>query len=305
MIKNPKIVCLIPCLNEEKTLSNVIHDLKKNLPDSEIHLFDNNSNDNSILLGKKLGAKIHLVNEGGKGNVVRRMFADVNGDVFVMVDADDTYELKNLKFMVKKLIDKNLDMIVGKRVSLNDDAFRRGHKLGNKIFSNLVKLIFGDVIDDLFSGLRVFSRRFVKSFPGHSSGFEIETELTIHALEQRLPVFEIDCKYRARPEGSISKLSTFKDGFKILNVILILIKDERPLLFFSCLSLFFVFLSLFLGLPIIFEFLETGLVERLPSAILSGLNMIIAFLSFFSGLILDVIKKSRHERKRLNYLMIK
>ena len=300
-----KIVCLIPCLNEEQTLVKVINDLNKYLSKPEIHVFDNNSKDNSLSLAKQNGAIVHSVSDLGKGNVVRRMFADVSGDVFVMVDADDTYELKNLDSMIKKLLNENLDMIVGKRISSTVNAYRPGHKLGNRIFSKLVKLIFGDVIDDLFSGLRIFSKRFVKSFPGHSSGFEIETELTIHALEQRLPVAEVDCNYKARPKGSVSKLNTFKDGFRILNVILILIKDEKPLLFFSILSFSFIFLSLFLGIPVILEYLETGLVDRLPTAILSGLNMIIAFLSFFSGLILDVIKKSRHERKRFNYVMIK
>ena len=300
-----KIVCLIPCLNEEQTLVKVINDLNKYLSKPEIHVFDNNSKDNSLSLAKQNGAIVHSVSDLGKGNVVRRMFADVSGDVFVMVDADDTYELKNLDSMIKKLLNENLDMIVGKRISSTVNAYRTGHKLGNRIFSKLVKLIFGDVIDDLFSGLRIFSKRFVKSFPGHSSGFEIETELTIHALEQRLPVAEVDCNYKARPQGSVSKLNTFKDGFRILNVILILIKDEKPLLFFSILSFSFIFLSLFLGIPVILEYLETGLVDRLPTAILSGLNMIIAFLSFFSGLILDVIKKSRHERKRFNYVMIK
>ena len=196
-------------------------------------------------------------------------------------------------------------MLVARRVSVEKSAYRFGHVIGNKVFSDLVKIIFGTHISDLFSGFRVFSRRFVKSFPGNSKGFEIETELTIHALEQKLPVAEIDCNYKSRPAGSLSKLNTIQDGLRILKVILVLIKDERPLIFFSLLSLFFLIFSLSLGVPIFINFVETGLVDKIPSAILSAINMVIAFLSFFSGLILDVIKKSRHEMKRLNYLMNK
>lgn len=305
MKKQLKIVCLIPCLNEEKTLGKVIRDLKKNISGIQIHVFDNNSDDNSLNVARKNGVFTHVVMEKGKGNVVRRMFADVEGDIFIMVDADDTYELIQLKTMIDNLINEDLDMIVAKRISIEPEAYRIGHRLGNKVFTNIVKLTFGHAINDLFSGLRVFSRRFVKSFPANSRGFEVETELTIHALEQRLPISEIECKYKARPEGSISKLSTFTDGLRILNVIFILIKDEKPLMFFSSLSFFFIIFSLYLGVPIIFDFFETGLVEKMPSAVLAGLNMIIAFLCFFSGLVLDIIKKSRHERKRLNYLMIK
>ncbi|MDC3091880.1 glycosyltransferase, partial [Rickettsiales bacterium] len=240
-----------------------------------------------------------------KGNVVRKMFADVDGDVFVMIDADDTYDVKNINQMIDNLIQNDLDMLVARRKSVEQKAYRFGHKLGNILFSYLVKIIFGNQIDDLFSGFRVFTRRFVKSFPGNSNGFEIETELTIHALEQRLAVGEMDCDYKSRPSGSSSKLNTIQDGLKILRVILVLIKDERPLFFFSSFAVFFVFFSLILGIPIILNFMETGLVEKIPSAILAAVNMVIAFLSFFSGLILDVIKKSRHERKRLNYLMVK
>ena len=210
----------------------------------------------------------------------------------------------------KKNISQNLKIFAvdsnkSIRNSVEKKAYRFGHVLGNKLFSYLVKIIFGNQIDDLFSGFRIFTRRFIKSFPGNSHGFEIETELTIHALEQRLAVGEMDCNYKSRPSGSSSKLNTIQDGFKILKVILVLIKDERPLVFFSSFALFFFLFSLTLGIPIIFSFMETGLVAKMPSAILAAVNMVIAFLSFFSGLILDVIKKSRHERKRLNYLTMK
>ena len=302
---NKKIVVLIPSLNEEKTVGSVIKEFKKILPSANIHVFDNNSYDKTKLIAKKLGVTVHNVKEKGKGNVVRRMFADVEGEIYIMIDADNTYLINNINKMIKFFIEEQLDMLVAKRVSVEKKAYRFGHIFGNKIFSKLVKLIFGNQIDDLFSGFRIFSKRFVKSFPGNSKGFEIETELTIHALEQRLPMGEIICKYKSRPIGSFSKLSTLKDGLRILNVILVLIKDERPLFFFSILSLFFVIFSFIIGIPVIISFLQTGLVEKIPSAILAAINMVIGFLCFFSGLILDVIKKMRQENKRLTYLNIK
>ena len=299
---NLKVSILIPCLNEQKTIARVIDKIKIKLPHSSIYVFDNNSTDNSVDIAKKAGAKVYNVVYKGKGNVVRRMFADIEGDIFVMIDADDTYDVSNIDSMIDLLVSNNLDMIVGKRISNDSKAYRFGHLVGNRIFSSLVRLVFGNQIDDLFSGYRVFSRKFVKSFPGNSKGFEIETELTIHALEQRLPIDEVECQYFSRPKGSNSKLNTLEDGLKILNVILVLIKDEKPLLFFSLLSLFFIIMSLSFGVPVILDFFETGKVDKIPSAILAAINMVIAFLSFFSGLILDVIKKSRHERKRMNYL---
>ena len=302
---NKKIIVLIPSLNEEKTVGSVIKEFKKILPSANIHVFDNNSHDKTKLIAKKLGVIVHNVKEKGKGNVVRRMFADVEGDIYIMIDADNTYLINNINKMIKFFLEEQLDMLVAKRVSVEKKAYRFGHIFGNKIFSKLVKLIFGSQIDDLFSGFRIFSKRFVKSFPGNSKGFEIETELTIHALEQRLPMGEMLCEYKSRPIGSFSKLSTLKDGLRILNVILVLIKDERPLFFFSILSLFFIIFSLIVGIPVIISFLQTGLVEKIPSAILAAINMVIGFICFFSGLILDVIKKMRQENKRLTYLNIK
>ncbi len=296
------VAVLIPCLNEQKTIYDVVKDIKYKLPNAKVYLFDNNSTDNSKKLAKKAGAVIFDVLTKGKGNVVRRMFADIDADVYVMIDGDKTYETSNIQNMVDTLVNNKLDMVVGRRVTDDEHAYRFGHEIGNKIFSFLVKYIFGNSINDLFSGFRVFSKRFVKSFPCHSIGFEIETELTIHALEQKLATIEIDCRYFSRPDGSKSKLKTYEDGIKILNLILILVKDEKPLLFFFIFSLLFLAISLFLGVPIIFDFFETGKVDRLPTAILAGLNMIIAFLCIFSGLILDSLKKFRHEQKRLQYL---
>ena len=305
MVAKKNIAVLIPCLNEEKTISNVIKKIKAKVHQADVFLFDNDSTDDSKHLAKKAGAIVFNVTKKGKGNVVRKMFSEISADIYIMIDGDDTYDVENINKMIALLQRDSLDMVVAKRVSNDTSAYRFGHKTGNRIFTNLVKYTFGNQIDDLFSGFRIFSRQFVKSFPCNSIGFEIETELTIHALEQRLDVAEVECLYFARPSGSESKLKTFGDGFKILNLILILIKDEKPFLFFSLLSLFFLFSSLLIGLPVVFEFLNTGLVDRLPTAVLSGINMVIAFLSFFSGLILDVVKKSRHEMKRLTYLSSK
>ena len=305
MLSKKKIAVLIPCLNEEKTISDVIKKIQAKLDLADIYLFDNNSSDNSRAIAKKAGALVFNVRRRGKGNVVRKMFSEVSADIYIMVDGDDTYDIINIEKMVNLLEKEKLDMVVAKRISNDPTAYRFGHKIGNKIFSNLVKYIFGSQAGDLFSGFRVFSRRFVKSFPCNSIGFEIETELTIHALEQRLDISEVNCIYSSRPLGSESKLKTFGDGIKILNLILILIKDEKPLLFFSILSFIFLILSLTIGIPVIIEFINTGLVDRFPSAVLAGIIMVISFLCFFSGLILDVVKKTRHEIKRLSYLSIK
>ena len=300
------IVVQIPCLNEESTIGNVVKEFKKKLPSAKIIVYDNNSEDNSINLAKKNGADIIVVKKRGKGNVVRRMFEDnINAKYFIMIDADDTYDITNIKKNLSIMKNESFDMMVAKRVHSDSLAYRKGHVFGNYVFSKFVRIIFGNDITDIFSGFRIFSKRFIKTFPQNSSEFEIEAELTIHALEQKNRVGEFECKYHARPSGSSSKLNTYKDGFKILKLILILIKDEKPLFFFSIFSFLFLFLSLFIGIPIIHEFYLTGLVNRLPSAVLSGLLMVISFLCFFGGLILDVIKKIRYENKRINFLLYK
>ena len=300
------VVVQIPCLNEESTIGDVVRDFKQKLPKCRIIVYDNNSIDNSILLAKKNGAEIVVVNKKGKGNVVRRMFEDnLDYNYFVMIDADNTYDISNIKKNLNIMKNENFDMMVAKRIHSDSSAYRKGHVIGNYFFSKFVNIIFGNDVTDIFSGFRIFSKRFVKTFPQTSSEFEIEAELTIHALEQKNRIGEFECKYKSRPSGSLSKLNTYKDGLKILKLILILVKDEKPLLFFSIFSFLFFFLSLYIGIPIIHEFYLTGLVNKLPSAVLSGLLMVISFLFFFSGLILDALKKIKYENKRINFLLYK
>ena len=300
------VVVQIPCLNEESTIGDVVRDFKQKLPKSRIIVYDNNSIDNSILLAKKNGAEIVVVNKKGKGNVVRRMFEDnLDYKYFVMIDADNTYDISNIKKNLNIMKNENFDMMVAKRIHSDSSAYRKGHVIGNYFFSKFVNIIFGNDVTDIFSGFRIFSKRFIKTFPQTSSEFEIEAELTIHALEQKNRIGEFECKYKSRPSGSLSKLNTYKDGLKILKLILILVKDEKPLLFFSIFSFLFFFLSLYIGIPIIHEFYLTGLVNKLPSAVLSGLLMVISFLFFFGGLILDALKKIRYENKRINFLLYK
>ena len=300
------VVVQIPCLNEESTIGDVVRDFKQKLPRSRVIVYDNNSIDNSILLAKKNGAEIVVVNKKGKGNVVRRMFEDnLDYNYFVMIDADNTYDISNIKKNLNIMKNENFDMMVAKRIHSDSSAYRKGHVIGNYFFSKFVNIIFGNDVTDIFSGFRIFSKRFIKTFPQTSSEFEIEAELTIHALEQKNRIGEFECKYKSRPSGSLSKLNTYKDGLKILKLILILVKDEKPLLFFSIFSFLFFFLSLYIGIPIIHEFYLTGLVNKLPSAVLSGLLMVISFLFFFGGLILDALKKIRYENKRINFLLYK
>ena len=300
------VVVQIPCLNEESTIGDVVRDFKQKLPRSRVIVYDNNSIDNSILLAKKNGAEIVVVNKKGKGNVVRRMFEDnLDYNYFIMIDADNTYDISNIKKNLNIMKNENFDMMVAKRIHSDSSAYRKGHVIGNYFFSKFVNIIFGNDVTDIFSGFRIFSKRFIKTFPQTSSEFEIEAELTIHALEQKNRIGEFECKYKSRPSGSLSKLNTYKDGLKILKLILILVKDEKPLLFFSIFSFLFFFLSLYIGIPIIHEFYLTGLVNKLPSAVLSGLLMVISFLFFFSGLILDALKKIKYENKRINFLLYK
>ena len=301
-----KIVVQIPCLNEESTIGDVITQLKKKIRNAEIIVYDNDSRDKSVEISKKHRVKVVTVMKRGKGNVVKRMFSDdLDANFFIMIDGDNTYDVHNISKLMKIMKNGNYDMLVAKRIHSDPLAYRRGHIVGNKFFSKFVNLIFGKDVTDIFSGYRIFTKRFVKTFPQTSNGFEIEAELTIHALEQGYKVGEFDCIYKARPSGSSSKLNTFKDGLKILKLIFILIKDEKPLLFFALISIIFMLLSILIGVPIIKEFYLTGLVDKLPSAILAGLLSVISFLCFFCGLILDVIKKMRYENKKINYLLFK
>lgn len=302
-----KVALIDPCYNEELSIARVIRDFRDAMPGIEVFIFDNNSNDRTSLVAKEENAHVIAVPLRGKGNVVRRMFADVDADIYVMVDGDGTYDASSVTKMVEKLVDEHLDMVVGTRETPEERAgaaYRRGHRFGNRILTQSVAKIFGGEYTDMLSGYRVFTRRYVKSFPALSKGFEIETELSIHALELRMPYGEIMTPYGSRPEGSESKLSTYRDGWRILKTIFRLYVSERPFSFYSICAALMAAFSVVIAIPVINEFLLTGLVPRFPTIILSASVMISALLSFVCGLILDNVTKGRHEMKRLAYLAI-
>ena len=299
-----KVAVLIPCYNEALSIKQVVSDCQKYLPQADIYVYDNNSTDDTVKIAEKAGAIVRRETHQGKGNVVRRMFADVEADVYVMVDGDATYDIASVPKMIRKLTDERLDMVTGVRKTKVAEAYRAGHQFGNKMMTGIVHLFFGRHTDDMLSGLRVFSRRFVKSYPANSHGFEIETELTVFSSSMRLPVADFDTPYYARPEGSNSKLSTFKDGWRILKMIAVLIKEEKPLLFFGMGSIFLAFLSLLCAIPVIIQYLETGLVPRFPTAILSVGLMLAAGVSLAMALILDTVSKTRMELRRMKYLAV-
>lgn len=297
-----RVAVLIPCYNEEVAIPQVVQDFRAALPQAEIYVYDNNSRDRTSEVARACGAIVRVEKRQGKGNVVRRMFADIEADVYVLVDGDATYHAASAPKMVNTLLDEQLDMVVGCRVHTQTEAYRPGHVVGNAMLTGFVAQLFGRSFTDILSGYRVFSRRFVKSFPALSKGFETETELTVHALELRMPVTELDTPYGARPEGSASKLSTYRDGWRILRLILQLYKHERPLAYFSTLAVMLALLSLGLAVPVIVDYLNTGLVPRFPTAILSTGIMILAFLFFIAGVILETVTRGRQEIKRLLYL---
>jgi hypothetical protein len=299
-----RVAVLVPCMNEEAAIGAVVSAFKKALPTATVYVYDNNSTDRTCAVAQAAGAVVRRETQQGKGHVVRRMFSDVEADVYVLVDGDDTYDASASPRMVAKLLDEKLDMVNGSRQEQSQGAYRAGHRLGNAMLTGMVALIFGDRFQDLLSGYRVFSRRFVKSFPALSTGFEIETELTVHALELKMPVAEVGAPYKERPPGSASKLKTFRDGFRILRTIVNLMKGERPLLFFSGAFAILAVASLGLAYPVVRTFQETGLVPRFPTAILSSVVMLLAFLCLFAGLILDTVTLARREMKRLRYLEI-
>lgn len=299
-----KVAVLIPCFNEEVSIGLVVKDFMAALPNAEIYVYDNNSTDRTVEVAKEAGAIVRTETQQGKGNVVRRMFADVEADVFLLVDGDNTYEAAAAPRLVNLLIEQSLDMVTGCRVTEIEEAYRPGHRFGNWLLTTLVARIFGKRTKDMLSGYRVFSRRFVKSFPALSRGFETETEFTVHALELRLPIADVDTAYVDRLPGSESKLRTFHDGARILRLIFNLVKEERPFQFFSSLSVALIMIAIFLGYPIVQEFAETGLVPRFPTAILAASIVVIAFLAFATGLILDTVTLSRRETKRMHYLAI-
>ena len=297
-----RIAVLVPCFNEEAAISKVVKDFRAALPAATVFVFDNNSTDKTAEIARAAGAEVFEEKHRGKGFVVRRMFADVDADIYVLVDGDATYDAPSVRRMIGRLIDGQLDMVVGTRVDHGKVAYRTGHRAGNRILSGFVAWVFGPSFNDMLSGYRVFSRRFVKSFPVLSGGFEIETELTVHALELGLPVEEVETPYYARPEGSSSKLSTWRDGFRILLTIANLYRAERPLPFFSVLGLIAGLVSIGLAVPIVITFLETGLVPRLPTAVLATGLMLLAFLCGAVGLVLDTVTRGRREMKLLAYL---
>ena len=299
-----RIAVLVPCMNEEAAIEKVVLAFKSALPAATVYVYDNNSTDRTIEVARRAGAVVRRETLQGKGHVVRRMFSDIDADVYVLVDGDDTYDASAAPSMVSRLVDEQLDMVNGARQTQIEEAYRPGHRLGNAVLTGLVALIFGDRLHDLLSGYRVFSRRYVKSFPALATGFETETELTVHALELRMPLAEVQTKYKDRPAGSVSKLRTFRDGFRILKTIVNLMKGERPLLFFSLTAAVLALLSLGLAIPVIDTYRHTGLVPRFPTAILSSGIMIVAFLCLFCGLILDTVTHGRREMKRLRYLEI-
>ena len=297
-----RVAVLLPCYNEEAAVGATVAAFRAALPDAAIYVYDNNSADRTVEVAREAGAIVRTERMQGKGHVVRRMFADVDADVYVMADGDLTYDATAAPGLVAMLLDEQLDMVVGARRHEIEDAYRGGHVLGNRIFTGLLAKLFGRSFSDIFSGYRVFSRRFAKSFPVLSAGFEIETEMSVHALELRMPVGEVVTAYGARPEGSESKLSTYRDGWRILKTIAVLYRIERPVLFFGGIAALLVLAALILSFPLVITYLDTGLVPRLPTAILATGLVIVAVLSFFAGLILDTVTRGRREMRRLAYL---
>jgi len=300
----PRIAVIIPCFNEELAIAKVVRDFRAALPTATVYVYDNNSTDRTAEVASEAGAVVGFEPFAGKGNVMRRMFSDVEADIYVLVDGDDTYDASAAPGMVTLLLERQLDMVNGARVTDIEKAYRFGHRFGNRMLTGLVMMIFGRQFTDMLSGYRVFSRRFVKSFPTLSSGFEIETELTVHALELRMKTAEVQTRYKDRPEGSTSKLNTIRDGIRILWTIALLVKEERPLAFFSSVFGVLALASIGMVLPIVLEFARTGLVPRFPTAVLAASTMLLAFLALTCGLILDTVTHSRREIKRLAYLAI-
>lgn len=299
-----RIAVLVPCHNEEAAIARVVGDFRRALPSAIVYVYDNASTDQTVTRAAGAGAVVRREPNKGKGNVVRRMFADIEADIYVLVDGDDTYDAAAAPSLVSMLITDGLDMVSGRRVHSARAAYRRGHILGNRMFRGLASFIFGADVGDLFTGYRALSRRFVKSFPFTAEGFGIETELTVHAIRLLMPRAEIDTEYRERAAGSASKLNTIRDGFRILNTLAVLVREERPFLFFTVIFFILAAISAALGTPVVIEFLRTHLVPRLPTAILATSLMLLAFLALVCGLILDTVTRGRWELKRLAYLSI-
>jgi len=300
-----RVAVLLPCYNEEAAIGQTVAAFRAALPHADIYVYDNNSKDRTREVAAAAGAVVRSERMQGKGHVVRRMFADVEADIYIMADGDATYDASAAPALIAKLVDEQLDMVVGARQSeVASESYRPGHVLGNKLFTNILAFLFGRTFSDIFSGYRVFSRRFVKSFPALARGFETETEISVHALELAMPVGEVVTAYGARPEGSESKLSTFRDGWRIMRTILHLFRIERPVLFYGGFGLFLAAVALTISIPLAITYVQTGLVPRFPTAILATGLMIVAFMSFMCGLILDTVVRGRREVRRLHYLAL-
>jgi glycosyltransferase involved in cell wall biosynthesis len=302
-VRNPT-VAVMPCLNEEAAIAHVIADFRAALPDALIFVYDNGSTDRTVEVARAAGAIVRSEPLKGKGNVMRRMFADIEADIYVLVDGDNTYHAPSVNGLIDLLVENSLDMVNGAREEKHEDAYRRGHRFGNWMLTSLVAWFFGARFTDMLSGYRIMSRRFVKSFPALASGFEIETELTVHALQLRLPIAEKPTPYRERPPASSSKLRTIPDGIRIMKLILRLIREEKPLEFFSWISAALLVLAIVLGFPVVTEYLRTGLVPRLPTAVLATGLVLLSCLGFCCGLILATVTRGRMEAKRLQYLNV-
>jgi glycosyltransferase involved in cell wall biosynthesis len=303
-IMTPRIAVLVPCYNEEAAIATVVRDFRAALPGAVIYVYDNNSKDQTLARAGEAGAVVRSELRQGKGNVVRRMFADIEADIYVLVDGDDTYDAQASPRMIRTAIETGADLLTARRIHTEAAAYRAGHVLGNRMLTGLTALLFNVQLSDMLSGYRVFSRRFVKSFPFTAEGFGIETELTVHAVRLMMPMAEMDTRYKERPVGSVSKLNTWRDGFRILWTIGYLVREERPLIFFSCIFALLAMASLLTGAPVVTEYLQTGLVPRLPTAVLATGLMLLAFLALMAGLILDTVTRGRWEQKRMAYLAI-
>lgn len=299
-----RIAVLVPCYNEDAAIATVVRDFRAAMPSATIYVYDNNSSDRTVARAREAGAVVRTEMRQGKGNVVRRMFADIEADVYVLVDGDDTYDAGAAPALVARLVEDGLDIVSGQRVATGQAAYRRGHVLGNWLLTTLTSVMFRVKLNDLLSGYRIMSRRFVKSFPFTAEGFGIETELTVHAVRLLMPMAEIETRYKERPEGSVSKLNTYRDGFRILFTIAALVREERPLVFFTTIFALLALFSLLVGTPVVLEYFHTGLVPRLPTALVAVGAMVLAFLSLASGLILDTVTRGRWEDKRMAYLAI-
>jgi glycosyltransferase involved in cell wall biosynthesis len=302
MPNEARIAVLVPCFNEEAAIGKVVSDFRAALPKAVVYVYDNVSKDRTSDVARAAGAQVRSELRKGKGNVVRRMFADVEADIYVLVDGDDTYDASAAPQLIARLVHDGLDIVSGRREATGTESYRFGHVLGNRLLTGLTALIFRVTLIDMLTGYRVMSRRFVKSFPFTAEGFGVETELTVHAVRLMMPMAEVSTRYKERPVGSVSKLNTWRDGLRILFTIAGLVREELPLVFYTAIGLVFAIAAIAIGLPVVFDYLRTGLVPRLPTAVLATGMIVLASLSIVSGIILDTVTRGRWEHKRMAYL---